>query len=55
MCDVLEERDRKTSIVGRTITNLRFADDIDALAEEEQELGVLVKVSTRPAHGIKWR
>ena len=23
---------------GRTITNLRFADDIDALAEEEQEI-----------------
>ena len=30
--------DGKVSIGGRTITNLRFADDIDALAEEEQEL-----------------
>ena len=30
--------DWKVGIGGRTITNLRFADDIDALAEEEQEL-----------------
>ena len=28
---------------GRNITNLRFADDIDALAEEEQELEALVE------------
>ena len=27
---------------GRIITNLRFADDIDDLAEEEQELEALV-------------
>ena len=39
--DVLEEHDGKLSIGGRTITNLRFADDIGALAEEEQELEVL--------------
>ena len=36
---------------GRNITNLRFADDIDALAEEEQELEALVespdKICTR--------
>ena len=31
MSDALEDHDRN-------ITNLRFADDIDALAEEEQEL-----------------
>ena len=31
------------SIGGRNITNLRFADDIDALAEEEQELEALVE------------
>ena len=41
--DALEEHDRKVSIGGRNITNLRFADDIDALAEEEQELEVLVE------------
>ena len=28
---------------GRTITNLRFADDIDTLAEEKQELGALIE------------
>ena len=28
---------------GRNITNLRFADDIDALAEEEQELEALTE------------
>ena len=33
----------KVSIGGRNITNLRFADDIDALAEKEQELEALVE------------
>ena len=32
-----EEHDGKVSIGGRTIINLRFAGDIDALAEKEQE------------------
>ena len=41
MSDALEEHDGKASIGGRNITNLRFADDIDALAEEEQELEAL--------------
>ena len=43
MSDALEEHDRKVSIGGRNITNVRFADDIDALAEEEQELEALVE------------
>ena len=43
MSDALEEHDGKVSIGGRTITNLRFADDINALAEEEQELEALVE------------
>ena len=43
MPDALEEHDGKVSIGGRNITNLRFADDIDALTEEEQELETLVK------------
>ena len=34
--------DGKVSIGGRNITNLRFVDDIDALAEEEQMLEALV-------------
>ena len=38
MSDALEEHDGKVSIGGRNITNLRFADDKGALAEEEKEL-----------------
>ena len=40
MSDALEEHDGKVIIGSR---NLRFANDIDAFAEEEQELEVLVK------------
>ena len=43
MSDALEEHDGKVSIGGRSITNLRFADDTDALAEGEQELEALVE------------
>ena len=43
MSDALEEHDGKVSVGGRNITNLRFANDIDALAEEEQELEALVE------------
>ena len=43
MTDALEENDGKISIGSRNITNLRFADDIYALAEEEQELEALVE------------
>ena len=41
--DDLEEHDGEVSLGGRPITNLRFVDDIDALAEEEQELEVLAE------------
>ena len=41
MSDALGEDDAKVSIDGRNITNLRIADDIDALAEEEQEQDAL--------------
>ena len=51
MSVALEEHDGKVKIGGRNITNLRFADDIEVLAEEEQELEALVesvdKTSTR--------
>ena len=51
MSGALEEHDRKASIGGRIIINFRFADGIDAHAEEEQELEALVeslgKTSTR--------
>ena len=43
MSDDLEEHDGKVSIGGRNITNLQFADDIDALAEKEQELEAVVE------------
>ena len=42
MSNSLEEHDGKVSISGRTINNLWFADDIDALAEKEQELEAVV-------------
>ena len=43
MSDALEEHDGKVSMGGRNITNLRFADVVDALAEDEQELEALVE------------
>ena len=42
MADTLEDHEDTVSIGGRTITNLRFADDIDGLAGEEEELANLV-------------
>ena len=41
--DALEEHGGKVSIGDRINNNLRFVDDIDALAEEEQELEALVE------------
>ena len=38
MTGSLEDHEGTVSIGGRTITNLRFADDIDGLAGEEEEL-----------------
>ena len=50
MPDVLEDHEGTVTIGGRTITNLRFADDIDDLAVEEEEVASLlerlVKAST---------
>ena len=42
MTDALEDNEGTVSIRGRTIINLRFADDIDDLAGQEQELVKLV-------------
>ena len=39
----LEDQEGTVSTGGRTITNLRFADDIDGLAGEEEELANLVE------------
>ena len=43
MTDALEDHEGTVRIAGRTITNLRFADDIDSLAGEEEELAKLVQ------------
>ena len=43
MTDALEDHEGTVSIGGRTITYLRFADDIDGLAGEEEELAKLVE------------
>ena len=43
MTDTLEDHEGTVSIGGRTIINLRFADDIDGLAGEEEELAKLVE------------
>ena len=44
MSDAPEEHNGKVSIGGRTITYLRFANDVDAVAEEEQLLEALIKI-----------
>ena len=44
MTDALEDHEGTVSIGGRTIsTNLRFPDDIDGLAGEEEDLAKLVE------------
>ncbi len=42
MTDALEDHEGTVNIGGRTITNLRFADDIEGLARDEEELANLV-------------
>ena len=43
MTDALEAHEDTVSTGGKTITNLRFADDTDGLAGEEEELANLVE------------
>ena len=43
MTDALEDHEGTVSIGGRTVTNLRFADDIDGLAGEKEEPANLVE------------
>ena len=43
MTNVLEDHEGTVIISGRTITNLRFADGIDGLAREEEELANFVE------------
>ena len=55
MTDVLEDHEGTVSIRGRTITNLRFVDDIDGLAGEGEELAKLVERLDKAskAHGME--
>ena len=55
LTDALEDHEGTVSIGGRTITNLRFADDIDGLAGEEEELAKLVERLDKAftAHGME--
>ena len=55
MSDALEEHDGKVSISGRNITKLRFADDIDAIAQAEQELEALEESLDITTQSIRWR
>ena len=55
MSDALEDHKATVSIGGRTITNLRFADDVDGLAGGEEELANLVERldTTSTAYGMQ--
>ena len=55
MTDALEDHAGTVSIGGRTITNLRFADDIDGLVGTETELANLVERldKTSTAYGMQ--
>ena len=44
MTDASEDHEGTVSIGGRTITNLHFANDIDGLVGEEEELANLVQL-----------
>ena len=55
MTDTLENHEGTVGIGGRTISNLCFADDIDGLAEEEEELANLVEHLDKasPTYGME--
>ena len=54
MTDALEDHEGTVSIGGRTITNLHFADDIDGLAGEEEELAKLAERWNQHRDQNKW-
>ena len=56
MTEALEIHHGTVSIRGRTITNLRFADDIDGLAGNEEELEALAEcLDIQPPESMAWR
>ena len=53
MIDALEDHEGTVWIGGRTITHLRFADDIDGLEEEEELAKIVERLDKNPtAYGI---
>ena len=52
MTDALEDHEGTVNIGGKTITNLCFADDIEGLAGEEEELAKLVE-SRQSLHNLQ--
>ena len=55
MTDASEDHEGTLSIGGRTITNIRFADDIDGLAVEEEEPAKLVERLDKASKPTAWR
>ena len=55
MTDALEDYEGTVSTGGRTITNLRFADNIDGLAGDEEDLAKLVEHLNKPPQPMAWR
>ena len=55
MTDILEDHEGTVSIGSRAITSLHFADDIDGLAGEEEELAKLVVRLDKPPQPMAWR
>ena len=55
MADALEKYEETVSIGGKTVTNLRFADDTDGLAGNEKEIASLVESldKTSAAYGME--
>ena len=55
MNDALDNHVGLVNIGGKIITNLRFADDIDGLADSESELANLIKIidNTARAYGME--
>ena len=54
MIDALEDYEVTVSIKGSTITNLRFADDIDGLAGEEELAKLVERLDKAPtAHSME--
>ena len=55
MTDASEDHEGTVSNGGRTITNLRFADDIDDLAGEDENWQNWLSVLTKPPQPMAWR